>query len=545
MKRCFLLFLTIFSLNTSQSQCIDTLLIDSLLKRDYCNIKPYNLSLDNEYNKPVCGCDTITYPNIYCAKASGITRWVDGPCRCIEPNLIDTSKTEHYFNPFPNEQVCGCNNKTYLSPIHAYYSGIRTWTEGSCKCLDSSVIDLNLDLTKCRQQSKSSFYSSLLNPDFRLSHIRGCDGKLYLDICEAYFRFGITKFHLVGGLCSKGPIDSTYKCSEEYNPVCGCDFKEYKNPCIAEKHFGIKDYYIGPCRCTLPEIIGKVKNCTQKSSLENYDPFCSCDGKTYFSYCDAINRFGVYEPKKYGACSCLDSSFVVPSIVCNETFSPICGCDGHVYKNLCHAIFKNGVLKFNDCKCLEPELINDTVDCNVIFDQKLVCGCDGRTYPNSCYAQFKAGVTRLADNNLGPCPNTCKDTILILKNIPCSDVIDPVCGCDQVTYDNECIARYKFGVVKWKNGPCISSNGNNSIYSNKTSLYPNPAVDVVTLFNQNGKVYKLLEIFNSCGVLIFSKMADFSDGSSISLDPIDKSGLYFLHLTSSTEKSIIKLVVHK
>ncbi|MBK9566936.1 MAG: T9SS type A sorting domain-containing protein [Saprospiraceae bacterium] len=292
-------------------------------------------------------------------------------------------------------------------------------------------------------------------------------------------------------------------------------------------------------------MVGKVGACQLKSAFEIFNPVCSCDGITFFNICDAMNRFGVYEFKKPESCTCIDSTFIKPAIVCSGIFNPVCGCDGHAYKNLCEAVFKNGVLRLKNCNCIEPDLINDKIDCNTAFDQELVCGCDGRTYPNICYAQYKAGIVMLSNIKSGPCTHSCKDSILAIVDIPCSDSIDPVCGCDQVTYANECIARYKHGVLKWNKGACKPSNIKDTYSTVKLDIYPNPASEFITLFSPEGKNFNLIEIFNSNGSLIFKKNINFIDSTTISLDSLTYSGFYFLHLTSSSEKVIKRLIVIK
>ncbi|HIA37890.1 MAG TPA: hypothetical protein EYN89_14440, partial [Flavobacteriales bacterium] len=76
------------------------------------------------------------------------------------------------------------------------------------------------------------------------------------------------------------------------------------------------------------------------------------------------------------------------------------------------------------------------------------------TYSNDCYATNYGGVTSYTN---GPCVTTgCIDSSLI-DSIVCTTLYDPVCGCDNITYSNDCYATNYGGVTSYTNGPCVTT----------------------------------------------------------------------------------------
>ena len=56
-------------------------------------------------------------------------------------------------------------------------------------------------------------------------------------------------------------------------------------------------------------------------------------------------------------------------------------------------------------------------------------------------------------NNQPCCNNECIDESKTSSYYNCDDYYEPVCGCDGITYGNECYAE-NAGVTEWIHGEC-------------------------------------------------------------------------------------------
>jgi hypothetical protein len=77
--------------------------------------------------------------------------------------------------------------------------------------------------------------------------------------------------------------------------------------------------------------------------------------------------------------------------------------------------------------------------CDCITNEAPVCGSNEVTYNNDCRAEC-AGVTDYSD---GPCQEDCQ----------CIAVYEPVCGSNGLTYSNSCHAAC-VGITTYSDGAC-------------------------------------------------------------------------------------------
>ena len=106
--------------------------------------------------------------------------------------------------------------------------------------------------------------------------------------------------------------------------------------------------------------------------------------------------------------------------------------------------------------CIDVSKIDPNKPCTKEYTP--VCGCNGETYPNKCFAEKSGVITWTA----GECDSNMKGTEHVdsgcidpskITNKACTKEYDPVCGCNNITYGNKCMAK-NAGLTAWKRGEC-------------------------------------------------------------------------------------------
>lgn len=289
-------------------------------------------------------------------------------------------------------------------------------------------------------------------------------------------------------------IDMNQLCTQQYDPVCGCNGQTYPNECFAYFYGGLTSWEPGECPplqcedlsssdfgdCEMVVGIAYVNGeCQNISGCGTIDLNTGTNMAEYFFFDinQCVSACGGVFPEcldlagiDFGPCD-----MVIGIAQVNGSCVALSGCGttdvlGTDYSPWFYESYEECFATCGSEQCPDDSYIDPGQNCGDGWFEP-VCGCDQATYPNTCIALFYNGIT---DWEAGPCGDVldCFNPIQVDLFYPCTEEFNPVCGCDGETYSNACEAYYFGGLQSWEAGPCATNIAERE--PGRLKVWPNP-----------------------------------------------------------------------